>query len=135
MALNFRISNVAAKALADSFDDQVNIGSTAAVTDIRSGAQPADPDTAATGTLLATLTFSDPAFGAATDANPGGLLTASTITGDSTTSSNRPMTKSKTDFSGRYQRACGAKVERGCNMGKLWCFMASPSALPLRMQL
>lgn len=83
MALNFRISNVAAKALADAFDDQVNIGSTAAVIDIRTGAQPADPDTAATGTLLGTLTMSDPAFGAATDAAPGGLITASAITNDS----------------------------------------------------
>lgn len=83
MANNFRISNAAAKAMADTFDDQVNIGSTASVIDIRSGTQPADPDTAAGGTLLATLTFSDPAFGAATDGNPGGLLTASAITQDS----------------------------------------------------
>lgn len=83
MANNFRISNAAAKAMADTFDDQVNIGTTAAVLDVRSGAQPADPDTAASGTLLATLTFSDPAFGAASDAAPGGLLTASAITQDS----------------------------------------------------
>lgn len=83
MANNFRISNVAAKNLADAFDDAVNVGSTASVLDIRSGAQPADPDTTATGTLLATCTFSDPAFGAATDAAPGGLLTASAITSDS----------------------------------------------------
>lgn len=82
MANNFKISNACAKAMADTFDDQVNIGSTASVIDIRTGAQPADPDTAATGTLLATLTFSDPAFGAATDGNPGGLLTASAITSD-----------------------------------------------------
>lgn len=83
MANAFKISNAAAKAMADTFDDQVNIGSTAAVIDIRTGTQPADPDTAATGTLLATLTFSDPAFGAAADANPGGRLTASAITSDS----------------------------------------------------
>lgn len=83
MANNFRISNAAAIAMADTFDDQVNIGSTASVIDIRSGAQPADPDTTATGTLLATLTFSDPAFGGATDGAPGGLLTASAITSDS----------------------------------------------------
>lgn len=82
MALNFRISNAAAIRLADAFDDEVNIGSTAAAIDIRTGAQPADPDTAATGTLLATLTMSDPAFGAAADANPGGRITASAITSD-----------------------------------------------------
>ncbi len=83
MANAFRISNAAAKAMADTFDDQVNIGSTASVLDVRTGSQPADPDTAATGTLLGTLTFSDPAFGAASDAAPGGLLTASAITQDS----------------------------------------------------
>ena len=83
MANAFKIANVCAKAIADTVDDQINIGSTAAVLDVRTGAQPADPDTAATGTLLATLTFSDPAFGAATDANPGGLITASAITDDS----------------------------------------------------
>lgn len=82
MALNFRISNAAAIRLADAFDDEVNVGSTAAAIDIRTGAQPADPDTAATGTLLATLTMSDPAFGAAADANPGGRITASAITSD-----------------------------------------------------
>lgn len=83
MANNFNISNACAKAMANTFNDQVNIGTTAAVLDIRTGAQPADPDTAATGTLLGTLTFSDPAFTAATDANPGGRVTASAITNDS----------------------------------------------------
>lgn len=83
MAHAFKISNVAAKALADQLKTQIDIGTTASVIDIRSGAQPADPDTAATGTLLATLTMSDPSFGAATDANPGGLITASAITDDS----------------------------------------------------
>lgn len=82
MANNFRISNVAAKALADAFDDAINAGTAAAQIDIRTGAQPADPDTAATGTLLATLTMSEPAFGAASDGAPGGLLTASAITDD-----------------------------------------------------
>lgn len=83
MANNFRISNSAAKKMADIFDDEVNIGSTAATCRILSGAQPADPDTAETGTLLAEPTFSDPAFGAATDGAPGGLLTAAAITDDS----------------------------------------------------
>lgn len=63
---------------------QIDIGSTASVIDIRSGAQPADPDTAASGTLLATVTFQDPSFGAATDANPGGLITAATPLTDDT---------------------------------------------------
>ena len=83
MAHAFRIANVVAKALADQFKTQLDIGSTASAIDIRVGPQPADPDTAATGTLLATLTMSDPSFGSATDANPGGLITASAITDDS----------------------------------------------------
>lgn len=83
MPNDFNISLAAALRLADSFDDEVNVGSTAAVIAIRTGAQPANVDTAATGTLLATLTFSDPAFGAAADANPGGRITASAITDDS----------------------------------------------------
>lgn len=81
---NFKISNAAAKALADAFDDAVNIGSTASTLAIYTASQPTDPDTAlGAQTLLATLTFSDPAFGAASDGNPGGLLTASAITSDS----------------------------------------------------
>lgn len=69
--------------MADTFRTQLDVGTTSSVLDIRTGAQPADPDTAATGTLLATLTFSDPVAGAATDGAPGGLLTFSAITQDS----------------------------------------------------
>jgi hypothetical protein len=84
MANNFRISNVAAKDLADAFDDAVNVGSTASTIGVYTGAQPTDPDTAiGAQVLLATCTFSDPAFGAATDASPGGLITADVITDDS----------------------------------------------------
>jgi len=68
--------------MADSFNTSVNIGSTAANIAIRTGAQPADPDSAETGTLLATLVCSDPMFTGATDAAPGALLTASAITSD-----------------------------------------------------
>lgn len=84
MANNFNISNAAAIRLADAFDDEVNKGTAASEIDIRDGAQPADPDTAVGAqVLLATLTFDDPAFGGATDAAPGALLTAGVITSDS----------------------------------------------------
>lgn len=46
------------------------------------GTAPA-PDAAATGTLLAELTLSATAFGAAADTNPGGSVTANAITQDS----------------------------------------------------
>ncbi len=82
MANNFRISNVAAKRLADSFDDEINVGAAVASIRILVGGQPTDPDTAETGLLLAELLMTAVAFGAATDAAPGGLITAAAIADD-----------------------------------------------------
>lgn len=53
--------NAAADAVAGRFD----AGAGAATIEIRTGAKPANPQAAATGTLLATFTVNDPAFGAA----------------------------------------------------------------------
>lgn len=77
------ISAALAVILADAVDAEINVGSTAANIAGRSGSQPVDPDAAETGTLLFTLVMSDPAFGAAADDSPGGLITASAITDDS----------------------------------------------------
>jgi hypothetical protein len=55
--------------MCDAAVDQVDIGSTAGIVEFF---------TVAFGTLLATLTFSDPAFGAASS----GVATANAITGD-----------------------------------------------------
>lgn len=82
-ALNTRISNECALLACDAVVDNLDEGTGAAVIQGRTGAQPADPDTAATGTLLFTLACSDPAFGDAADAAPGGQATASAITDDS----------------------------------------------------
>lgn len=82
-ALNTRISNECAILAADAIVDNLDEGTGAAIFRGRTGTQPADPDTAATGTLLFTLTCSDPAFGAAADANPGGRATANAVTDDS----------------------------------------------------
>lgn len=79
-----KISNAAAKAACDAIVDLIDGGSGAGKIKIYTGSAPANVDDAATGTLLGTLTFSDPAFGSAADANPGGRATASTITGDTT---------------------------------------------------
>lgn len=50
---------------------------------IYEGAKPADCDTAiGAQTLLATLTFGTPAFGAATDDNPGAVAAANAIGGE-----------------------------------------------------
>lgn len=83
MATATRLSNAAAIAACNAIVDLIDGGSGAGYIEIRTGSQPADPDTAATGTLLGTLTCSDPAFGAAADAAPGGRATANSITDDS----------------------------------------------------
>lgn len=82
MAVATRLSNTAAKAACDAVVDLLDgAGSTCK---IYTTAQATDPDTAiGAQTLLGTLTFSTPAFGAAADANPGGRATANSITGDS----------------------------------------------------
>lgn len=79
-----RISNACARAMCDALVDKVDQGSGAGKVRIYTASQPADPDTGiGAQTLLAELTFSDPAFGAAADAAPGGRATANAITSDS----------------------------------------------------
>ena len=82
MALNTRISNECAILACDAVVDNLDEGAGAAVIEGRTGVQPADPDTAVTGTLLFSLVCTDPAFGAAVDAAPGAIATASAITDD-----------------------------------------------------
>jgi hypothetical protein len=66
MALQTRISNAAAIACVNAVVDLLDVGG-AGYVEIRSGTQPADVDTAAAGTVLATITLNNPAFGAAAD--------------------------------------------------------------------
>lgn len=72
-----RISVAAANAAANAISALPNASGPGYI-QIRTGAQPATVATAASGTLLGTLTLSATAFGAAT----GGVCTAATITGD-----------------------------------------------------
>lgn len=60
-----RVPDARRNAIVDSVVDALDAGSGAGKVEIRTGSQPADADDAATGTLLATCTLSDPAFGAA----------------------------------------------------------------------
>jgi hypothetical protein len=80
MASNFKISTAARDAACDAIVDLVDGGAGAGTIEIRTGAPPATPATADSGTLLGTLTLSDPAFGAAST----GTATANSITSDST---------------------------------------------------
>jgi len=73
MANNPFLSDAAAKAAADAVCALCNGGSIA----IRSGAQPANANAAASGTLLVTLTFGATAFG---PASSSGVATANAIT-------------------------------------------------------
>lgn len=59
--------------------DLLDAGASPGYVEIRDGTQPADPDTAATGTVLATLTCSATAFGNST----AGVATANSLTPDS----------------------------------------------------
>ena len=80
---NLTISDAAAIAAIDQILDRIDLGAGAGTVQIRSGTQPATPQTAPPdGLLLGTLTFSDPAW-------VGGALVgndieadADTITGD-----------------------------------------------------
>jgi hypothetical protein len=60
-----RISTAARTAAAGAVAALVDAGSAAGVIRIYTGTQPAGPGSAATGTLLASVTLNDPAFGAA----------------------------------------------------------------------
>lgn len=82
MALQARLSNAAAKAALDAITALIDAGS-AALIRIYDGSIPANVDDGVgAATLLAELTMSATAFGAATDANPGALATANAITAD-----------------------------------------------------
>lgn len=73
-----KIADLLRTAIVDLFDDYCNAGASAASLTIRTGAAPSATTDADTGTLLATLPMSDPAFGA----GASGVITASAITDD-----------------------------------------------------
>jgi hypothetical protein len=73
-----KISNLARSAAADAVVDLIDAGASAGTLLIRTGSAPTNTTDADSGTLLATLTFADPAFGAASN----GVATANAITGD-----------------------------------------------------
>jgi len=74
----FRLSTDTRNKACDAIVDDFDAGSGAATIAIRTSTQPTNVGDADTGTLLATLTFSDPAFGNSAT----GTATASAITSD-----------------------------------------------------
>lgn len=79
-----RIANQSALKSCDSVVDRFDegTGKSEGYIEIRTTPVPTDVDAAATGTLLATLPMSNPAFGAAADLAPGARATANAITSD-----------------------------------------------------
>lgn len=73
------LSILTRNAMVNAIRDAIDGGAAAGTLAIRTGAAPAATTDADAGTLLATLTFSDPSFGAAAS----GTGTASSITADS----------------------------------------------------
>lgn len=60
-----RLATIARNAACDGVVDLLDAGAGAGTIQIRSGSMPATPQTAASGTLLATVTLADPAAGSA----------------------------------------------------------------------
>jgi hypothetical protein len=71
-------------ALANQITLRLDEGTSTAVIEGRTTPRPANVDDAVTGSLLFTLVMSDPAFLGATDAAPGAVVAADTITNDPT---------------------------------------------------
>lgn len=62
-----RIADAARSASTDAIVDRIDAGAGAGTLKIYTGSQPADADDAESGTLLVTITLSDPAYGAASN--------------------------------------------------------------------
>lgn len=76
--MTFRLATDTRNKSCDAIVDDIDSGTGAGTIAIRTGTQPTNVGDADSGTLLGTLTFSDPAFGSAAT----GVATASAITSD-----------------------------------------------------
>lgn len=63
--MGFRLATALRNAVSNAITTLVDAGSGPGKIQIYTGAQPTNPNTAASGTLLATFTLADPSFGAA----------------------------------------------------------------------
>lgn len=97
----------------DAMADDVDAGAGAGTLVIyeNGGSNPADADSALGGaTVLATLTFSDPAFGSAADGTPGAVVTANSITDASSAAATGTAHFFRifdSDGNVKWQGACG----------------------------
>ncbi len=77
--MTFRLATDTRNKACDAIVDDIDAGGGAGTLQVRTGTQPTNVGDAAQGTLLGTLTWSNPAFGASST----GTATASAITSDS----------------------------------------------------
>lgn len=98
-----KISNVARSAAADAVVDLIDAGTPPGTIEIRTGSAPTNTTDADSGTLLATLTFSSTAFGAASN----GVATANSITSDT----NIDATNTAAHY--RVKNAAGTVIFQG----------------------
>lgn len=80
-----RLPNATRSAMCDALVDRFDLGTGAGTLQIRTGSQPTTANDAATGTLLATVTLIDPAFGSASNGvatltDPGAVTAVATGT-------------------------------------------------------
>lgn len=78
MASNFKISTTVRNAMCDAAVDLIDGGTPPGRIEIRTGSPPTNVSDASSGTLLGTLTFSNPAYGAASS----GTAQENSITSD-----------------------------------------------------
>ena len=101
----------------DAIADEVDAGAGAGLLKIYAGAVPTDADTAlGAQTLLATLTMSDPAFGASTDQTPGGRAAASAITSDTSADATATATFFRLQDSNSVTKFQGAVATSGAEL-------------------
>ena len=81
MAFDTEIANALAGSMINRVTALLDVGA-GAIINIYTGTQPANCETAVTGTLLATLLCSATCFPGYTDLNPGARITANAITSD-----------------------------------------------------
>ncbi len=78
----FRLGQSTQQAACDAVVDAIDLGSTNSTGRILiyTGTQPTDPQTTATGTLLATINFNNPSFGSANTSGVATMVTSPAVT-------------------------------------------------------
>ena len=111
MALKTNVSIEFAQGALDRLTIFLDEGSVAGMLEGREGSQPADPNVGTTGVLLFELALTDPAFPGATDAAPDALVTANTITPDTTAAATNTLSYVRGSSSNSFPTALNAHID------------------------